>query len=59
MKGSFISPDGREDPNKVLGLLNIFGLVLPDDDILDSIAQHFEVAYRMTNIFVELTFAHI
>jgi hypothetical protein len=36
MRGSFISPDGREDPNKVLGLLNIFGVVLPDDDILVS-----------------------
>lgn len=60
---SFIAHSDGEVPNKVFSLVNMprIALVLPDDesvvDILDSIARNFEVANRMTNIFLELAFS--
>lgn len=63
VKRSFITHSDGEAPNKVFSLVNMprIALVLPDDesvvDILDSIARNFEVANRMTNIFLELAFS--
>jgi hypothetical protein len=47
-------------PNKVFKVVNIFALILPDDDsdanVLDPTARNSEVACTITNVFFEVAF---